>query len=220
MKSFSSSLSSSIIFAIVAIIVTLGQAQAFQTGKRRAPSENRNSGDMMLPGNKHIIPYTANDLKSVSSLGSYCPKVPQSDNTGDCMTFTSASTNTTWKIRFAQNGRAESVFKVQSNKIVNWVYFEANGDVVYLSEAARQQYAGVERQKVRGIAIARPQSGTAILECDYAYVVRHGARECSDRRKDISGVVEPSRRETPNSPNIGTLLGIGNAIGGILQQGR
>ena len=212
MKSFSTSL----VLAFVTIIFSIGQAQAFQTEKRRAPRQQLNNGDIVLNQNKNVRDYTAVDLRSVGTPNMTCPEGGHSQFRDMCYEYTSPSTNTKWMVQFVKNGRAETIFKMVNGRGVPWLYFEQNGTPVYLSELARLQHAGSERQKA-GIAIAQPQAGTAILECEPRYVVRHGARECSDRRKNTSGVVEHSRRE---SPNIGTLLGIGNAIGGILQQGR
>lgn len=207
--------------AFIAIFLSVGQAQAFQQEKRKAPRQHLDSADFILNKNKVVREYTATDLKSVGKPGDMCPAGGHSPSREMCFEYNSFSTNTTWLVQYVKNGRAEAIFKMENGKSVPWLYFEPGGSPVYLSEAARQRFAGVGRQKSSGgvdtivsSASAKDRPSVYSATCSGRDLVKYGAQNCPDRTQ--------RKQHAPPSvvdiPSAGSLFG--NVMDGVLRKAR
>lgn len=224
MKSFSSSLVA--VFVALFGLSIAGQSYARDEGAQskyqqgqRATNARPGSGDIKFQANKQIHKFVPGDIVATHPREKPCSESGENIaqiQTGYCYDY--KNVNTSWRIRYLMvDGAADRVFKVDnSGNRRNWVAFDSNAQPRDISAEA-QQFAGTHRQRERTNGDGVTQSPAVVDKCEGAYVVRYGARECSDQRKSGSGVVENPRKE---NPDIGSPLGIGKTLREILQQGR
>ena len=110
------------LFAFALLITT----PAFANKGGRAPSEeNRASEDDFIKRyNRHVLDYVPSDIHDINQgPGAGCDeagqpaKMTRENSYGNCELYSSASTNTRWKVRFIVRGTAERVFAVKEELV-------------------------------------------------------------------------------------------------------
>lgn len=136
-----------------------GKAKAFE--RQAGPSHEVE--DIRLRHNRQIAPYVPSDIKEVpgqvgvhtcNERGEYAH-----DPISGCFNYSSASTNTSWRIRYGQAGAAIAIFKLRNGQPTPHVSFASDNSVTYASPEAKKfaQANGVaDTQVVKGTVNSNP----------------------------------------------------------------
>lgn len=114
-----------------------------------ARGQSTTYGETKLKFNQHIAAYLPRDVRSYQPVAYRCNDQGQraeSDVSGGCLDYVSASTHTKWRVRFVQPaGAGERIYQVNEHEaLILHAQFDANdvSKVIYASAGA-SRYAAV-----------------------------------------------------------------------------
>ncbi len=170
--------------------------------------------DIRLRHNRQIAPYVPSDIKEVpgqvgvhtcNDRGEYAH-----DPISGCLNYSSASTNTSWRIRYGQAGAIIAIFKLNTRNVngkkmqvpIRYVQFDAGhvNTVIYASDEA-SKYAAANGLGETQIATEAP---TQAPPQQQPAPVQQAKVNCSGLN-----LVQRLACEAENNPDLGVAIGVG-----------